>query len=800
MASTPLVRLRTAAPFALTLAALALLTYAAVFQTQLPYDGLDWSPITGEVLDVDPRGPAAGQVSAGERILSIEGVPAAQAAHLYANFQAGDRVAMQVRGAAGERQVVLVMRAPSAARVAQRLAPLVVALAFLAIGSLVLAFGGARPQVGLFFLFSLLGASVLASGSLSTKGPLWTSALFNILLRLAGPVSVHLHLHFPEERAGPRWRRLLILLYAAAALLGLPFLLFGSTAIQASPLNATLFAAGRSFLGLNLLLVVLLLVRSYRRAGSVQARQKIRLVALGGSLALLLVIALIVGPDVLILRAFVPYEVGLFFLIILPLAYGYAILRHRLIQLEGLVSRGAAYTLVFVALVAIYLALAGLVLRLVPSRWLQSPLVNMLQVLVLAASAVPLYRRIQSLVDWVFYGGWYDYRSAVERITAGLSGLKDAEALSGQLTERLRSTLRLDSAFLFIPARGEALTLQLGVTGDGAAGLNPDLLASLPAEGAAAEFLRLRPEPLSGEELRANLVQKPLTRAEQFSLDLLRGCLLVPITDSDRLLGLLALGRRRAGEWFSAEDYGILRIVARHTAAALENIQLLRELKLHAAEVEKLHRQLLHAREDERKFLARELHDEAIQALVGLNYRLAQMPDGAADDIQEEVRRIVEDLRAMIRALRPPALDNFGLVTAIRSHVRELGGLGENAPRIDLQVEGDAERWLPEDVQLCLYRVLQEALANVDRHALARHVQVVLDVQPRQVSLEIRDDGRGFRIPQPLGTLLEQDHFGLVGLRERLELVHGTLQIWSAPGEGTRLAASVPLPGEVLDA
>jgi signal transduction histidine kinase len=176
------------------------------------------------------------------------------------------------------------------------------------------------------------------------------------------------------------------------------------------------------------------------------------------------------------------------------------------------------------------------------------------------------------------------------------------------------------------------------------------------------------------------------------------------------------------------------------------------------------------------------------------------MPDGAADDIQEEVRRIVEDLRAMIRALRPPALDNFGLVTAIRSHVRELGGLGENAPRIDLQVEGDAERWLPEDVQLCLYRVLQEALANVDRHALARHVQVVLDVQPRQVSLEIRDDGRGFRIPQPLGTLLEQDHFGLVGLRERLELVHGTLQIWSAPGEGTRLAASVPLPGEVLDA
>jgi len=798
MASAPLIRLRTASPFALALAALALLFYAAAFQTRLPYDGLDWTPITGEVLLVDPEGPAAGSIFVGDEILSVQGVPGAQATHLYSRFQTGEHVRLLVRRSDGVREVTLVMASASPQRLLLRLGPLLVALAFLVIGSVVLGFGGTRRQARLFFLYALVGASVLASGSLSTKGPLWTSALFNILLAVAGPVSVHLHLHFPEDRGATRWRSPLALLYGVAVLLSLPFVIAGPTAIQASALNATFFAAGRLYLGLNLLLVVLLLVRSYRQAGTVQARQKIRLVALGGSLAFLLVLALIVGPDVLILRAFVPYELGLFFLIILPLAYGYAILRHRLIQLEGFVSRGAAYTLVFVALLGIYLVLTSLVSRWLPSRWLQQPVVNMLQVLILAGLAVPIYRRIQSLVDWVFYGGWYDYRSAVERITAGLGGLKDAEALAERITERLRSVLRLDGAYLFVLFQGDALALQ--PARDGRAKPMPDPLPAFPAQGFLAEYLRQQPDPVSTEEARANLAEAPLTKAERATLEFLHQSLLVPVTDSKQLLGLLALGQRQGGERFSAEDHGILRIVARHAAAAIENIQLLRELRMHAAEVEKLHRQLLHAREDERKLLARELHDEAIQALVGLNYRLAQMEDGAAGDMQAEVRQIVEDLRGMIRTLRPPALDNFGLVTAIRSHVRELGEAGGETLRIDLRVEGDTERWLPEDIQLCLYRVMQEALINVEKHASARHVQVTLDIQPKEVMLEILDDGRGFRLPQHLGSLLEQDHFGLVGLRERLELVRGSLQIFSSPGEGTRLAASVPLPSERQDA
>jgi signal transduction histidine kinase len=793
MVNSRLLHIRAALPFGLALSAIGLLAYATVVKIRLPQEGMNWSPITGEVLEVDPAGPAAGSISAGDQIISVNGVPAAQAARLYPGFRPGEVASMIVRSSSGERAISIRMEAASPLRLAQRMAPLVVALAFLIIGTLVLGLGGGNPQARLFFLFALTGSSVLASGSLSTSGPGWTSTLFNVLLRLAGPISVHLHLHFPEERDASRWRIPLVALYGAGILLSLPFLYPGAPAIQASQLNTVFFAAGRLFVTLNLLLVVVLLVRAYRQAGSVQVRQKIRLVALGGSLALLLLIALIVGPEVLILHAFVPYELGLFFLIILPLAYGYAILRHRLIRLEDFVNRGAAYTLVFVALVGIYLALASLFNRLLPAGWLQRPVVNMLQVLILAGSSVPIYRRIQGLVDWVFYGGWYDYRSAVERITAGLSGLKDAAALAEQLTTRIRSTLRLDSAYLFVTSQGESLALQ-SVGADSALPQEPPL--AIPLHGMVGSALSQLSEPLSLEALQDHLKEAPLTKDERAVLALLRQYLIVPIRGSDRLLGLLALGQRQGGERFSAEDLGILRVVARHSAAAIENIQLLREVRMHAEEVEKLHRQLLHAREDERKFLARELHDEAIQALVGLNYRLAQSGEG---EIQVEVRRIVEDLRGMIRTLRPPALDNFGLVTAVRSHLRELGEAGEESARIDLQIEGDAERWLPEEIQLCLYRVLQEALVNVEKHASARHVQVILDIQPQHVRLEILDDGLGFRVPQHLGSLLEYDHFGLVGLRERLELVHGSLQIQSSPGEGTRLAATVPLPEDGRD-
>jgi signal transduction histidine kinase len=506
---------------------------------------------------------------------------------------------------------------------------------------------------------------------------------------------------------------------------------------------------------------------------------------------MLLVIVLSILPGALTARPLVPYEVSFAFLIAVPASYGYAIARHRLIRLERFLSRGAAYTLVFALLAGIYLGVTTALNRLFSAELLMQPLINMLVILLLAATAVVIYRRIQALVDFAFYGGWYDYRSAVARITKGLEEHKSSEELAATLSTRLQATLRLERACVFVATRDGSLAANgCELPAEAAAPASP---LALPAQGQVVQYLKLNPRPVSAEALRQSLLDRPLTRDERGTLLATTDCLMVPVAGSDGLLAVMALGRQRGGEGFSAEDLDILDLVARHAGAAIENVRLTGEVRQHVVEVEQLHKRLLRAREEERKSLARELHDEAIQSLVGMNYRLAHLESGQTQTLRQEVLRIVEELRGMIHRLRPPALDNFGLVTAVRSELRDRSVRSHGSRRIDLHVEGDPELGISEEVGLCLYRVMQEALNNIERHSEAAQVDVTLVMEPEEIRLWVRDDGKGFPVPQQLGLLLEADHFGLVGVRERVELLHGTLEIDSAPGSGTTLRARIPV-------
>ncbi|MGH2619925.1 MAG: ATP-binding protein [Anaerolineales bacterium] len=740
------------------------------------------------VLSVDPFAPAAESFRVGDRIVSVEGVPANLAPPIYANLGPGDTVHYLIARDESDFGVALPMTTLPPRVAIQFLVPLAVAATFWVIGMAVLAFGQAGAEARPFFRFCLVASGVLGAGSVSTSGPVWSSTLFNILLWFAGPIAVDLHLRFPEARRHSR--AMSAILYGVAALGSLPFLLLGAAGVRASGLNRLVFTSGRLFLSANLLLVVWLLFSSYRRATSVQARQRIRLVALGGGAGLLLVIVLSILPGALTAGPLVPYEVSFAFLIAVPASYGYAIARHRLIRLERFLSRGAAYTIVFGLLAAIYLGVTTAIDRLFSSGLLQQPLVNMLVILLLAATAVVLYRRIQALVDFAFYGGWYDYRSAVARVTKGLEEHRSSEELAATLSARLQATLRLERACVFIAGRDGSLAPS-GCDLPGSA--DPTEPLTLPAQGEVVQALRLHPRPVSTEELTTSLQDRPLTKGERGALQATRDSLLVPVAGSEGLLAVMALGRRRGGEGFSAEDLDILDLVARHAGAAIENVRLTGEVRRHVAEVEQLHKRLLRAREEERKSLARELHDQAIQSLVGMNYRLAHLEGDQTQGLRQEVLRIVEELRGMIRRLRPPALDNFGLVTAVRSELRERTVRSRGSPRIDLHIEGDPEQGIPEEVGLCLYRVIQEALNNIERHAEARQVDVTLALHDEEVRLAVRDNGKGFQVPPQLGLMLEQDHFGLVGVRERLELLYGTLEIDSAPGSGTTVRARIPL-------
>jgi two-component system, NarL family, sensor kinase len=203
------------------------------------------------------------------------------------------------------------------------------------------------------------------------------------------------------------------------------------------------------------------------------------------------------------------------------------------------------------------------------------------------------------------------------------------------------------------------------------------------------------------------------------------------------------------------------------------------------------------AQEAERRRLARDIHDGISQRLVSLWYHLDAAlthldrddPGPARTAIEVAgglVDTTLEEARAAIGALRPPVLDDLGLAGA-------LAALARGIPGVEGSLDLD-ERRLPDHVEIALYRIAQEALQNVQKHAGARRVTLRLAIGAAGVRLAIDDDGVGFS-PADVGPPDDTGGFGLASVRERAELIGGTVRLSARPGEGTTLAVTAPLPG-----
>ena len=231
---------------------------------------------------------------------------------------------------------------------------------------------------------------------------------------------------------------------------------------------------------------------------------------------------------------------------------------------------------------------------------------------------------------------------------------------------------------------------------------------------------------------------------------------------------------------------------------------LIGEMNEHAraeSEVSRLSRRVMDASEEERRRLARDLHDDTGQKLVALQLQLdlhRKKLAGSHPELAEEclqishaISNLADDLRHVIVALRPPLLDDFGLVPALEAHLADLRRF---CPNLAVQVvaSGMGGR-LPMEVETALFRVCQEALNNVIRHARAKHVELRLTGSYPTVILIIEDDGVGFQVRDPVAAGPEGQHCGLSGIRERIAAVGGRVKVQSAPGKGTRLRIEVPL-------
>jgi signal transduction histidine kinase len=202
--------------------------------------------------------------------------------------------------------------------------------------------------------------------------------------------------------------------------------------------------------------------------------------------------------------------------------------------------------------------------------------------------------------------------------------------------------------------------------------------------------------------------------------------------------------------------------------------------------------------EEERRRLARELHDDTLQSLIALKQRvqlahlnLGDQPpaENMLAELEALAEQTIDNLRRLTRALRPIYLEDLGLVAALEMlsiEASQAGGVS-----IHFQHQG-AERRLPGDVELALYRIAQEALSNVARHSGSTQANIMIQYDPDGIRLSIIDNGRGFEMPKSPAEFAPAGHFGLLGLHERAELVGAKLQIRSAPGEGTQVIVRLP--------
>jgi signal transduction histidine kinase len=372
--------------------------------------------------------------------------------------------------------------------------------------------------------------------------------------------------------------------------------------------------------------------------------------------------------------------------------------------------------------------------------------------------------------------GWSRQLESLNEIGNALVEELDLGRLLHLVATRLRELIDARLVAIALPV-GEELRID-AATGEGADAM---LGARLPlAESKAGRVLQRRRSERIDSMLEDPEVHQDIARGFGATTGLF-----VPLLARDDAIGVvIAHDKLSPDARFTDGDLRLAEQFAARAAIAVAQSRRVARDSL---------RRVVAGQELERQRLARELHDETGQALTSILLGLRSVEDSRSSDemraAAQELRQLVvatlQDVRRLAVQLRPKALDDFGLVPALERLVQTF----TEATEIDLQLEASlgAER-LPREVETTLYRIVQEALTNIVKHARARNVSILLVRRDGTATAVIEDDGRGFD-PDAAGG----DGLGLLGMRERVELLDGRLKVESSPSAGTTLVVEVPL-------
>ena len=445
------------------------------------------------------------------------------------------------------------------------------------------------------------------------------------------------------------------------------------------------------------------------------------------------------GRDLLLNLAL--FTISTLFMLLLPISISIAVLRYRLWDINPIINRALVYGALSASTIAFYIFAVGFF-----SNYFQQSKANyilsFLATGVIAFLFEPLRESLQRTVNRLMYGERDDPATVLARLSQRIDSALAPDSVLPTIVETLTQTLRLPYAAITLYEKdGEARVIS-------SLGLPPSELIHLP------------------------------------------------LTYQTERVGELTFAPRARGELFSTADLNLLNIIAQQAGGAAHTIKLTDELRQLNADLQQSRERLVTAQEEERRRLRRDLHDGVGPTLASLSQRL----DTAADfvnsdpqksihllqDLKGQVKGTVAEIRRLVYALRPPVLDEFGLVSAIREHVAPYSGPNGLQVTFDL---AETLPGLPAAVEVAAYRIALEAFTNIVIHAEASTCHIKIQVEDSRLLLELSDNGKGLSPNTHRGV-------GLTSMHERAAELGGEFRVEELSTGGTRVLAQFPIEKE----
>lgn len=765
--------------------------YATNISFTRPYTGITLS-VAGEISYLDPQGPASlSGVLSSDQITRINENRLNASQPFYEGVDIGDSVTYEVRrGADVLNYTITTVHTPPHAT-ANRLVIMVLGWIFWFFGFFLTIRNHPKFSPAHFVIFAISISTALFALEDAEGGYAWARYTMYCTLPISGAAWLNVHRNFPTT-VRRRWQLICDASYVIASALAIITLVVGPNGLTQIASNFGFSPQLPSNIirwiwSFECLAGLYLLVQGYRiQAGD--ARRRVRFVTIGGLIGLIPVATILIAEAMSFYG--IPNTIALTGLIALPVTYSISLTKTDIIRLETKFYRTLIAGSLILLVPLLYWGLVSVVNWLAPGIG-GSPITGGVITLLLTATYSRVHSEVELLFRRIFFNEKPDHFKQLEVLTRALKTLSsqlDQETVVSLLTSQIPAEINVKKAGLWF-VEGDYLVWKGGEITD----LPTVVLGRKVSELSKIAFMR--PQLLQSEESALSENVRwwvPLVTSEKGG--------------KDELHGLWLLGCRDNDESFSPSDADFINAAAQECSLAVKAIRLLADLRHQLQQTENAWRRTIQIREQEQQRIAMDLHDDVIQLVFscGLNIQaiirnLSTIQSGKNTiAVLERTGVLLDEIGTKTRLicynLRPDALTSRDFLTMLLYLVEETES--RSKLQISLHVVPDTPTTreqldrLDKDVKIGLYRIAQEALNNVTKHAKATTVKICLKLDHSQMAMVIRDNGQGF---EPAETLTNQvGGLGLATIRTRASDINAQVEIESHRGDGTNISITMP--------